>query len=186
MATSVNDQHTTNYLRAVMPWKTIAGYDRLSINPEEEDNFVNNFYSESFDPSQWHIPETCRAYKVRLSIPVKPGVSKTDCWTVSGEIEAEYKGANGGASTSYNSCSSWEDPAQSLVFGVEVKTPGYDAFGVAQYCGGGKVGEGSFYGVCADGRCCSKWGWCGTGSDWCNNPPTYALAGFVQDVSALK
>jgi hypothetical protein len=32
------------------------------------------------------------------------------------------------------------------------------------FCGGGEVGNGR----CSDGKkCCSKWGYCGTGMSWC-------------------
>ena len=33
------------------------------------------------------------------------------------------------------------------------------------FCGNGNINNG----ICKDGRCCSIWGWCGNGDDWCDN-----------------
>mmetsp|Transcript_29584 Transcript_29584/g.62319 ORF Transcript_29584/g.62319 Transcript_29584/m.62319 type:complete len:522 (+) Transcript_29584:1631-3196(+) len=38
----------------------------------------------------------------------------------------------------------------------------------AATCGGGNRGDG----ICADGLCCSEWGWCGSSSNHCSSGPT--------------
>jgi hypothetical protein len=45
------------------------------------------------------------------------------------------------------------------------KVQGHGAFRgrMLASCGGGSRGDG----VCADGTCCSQWGWCGTSADHC-------------------
>lgn len=41
-------------------------------------------------------------------------------------------------------------------------------------CGPSKFGDKSIKGECSSGRCCSDWGWCGSGSNYCGRPKASA------------
>ena len=147
-----------------LPVVLVPGFESFSLNIHEHDpssailgNDRDDHYGDTWSASIWHLEGTCRAYKVQFSIPTKPGETKEECWEVSAEIEAEYQGVGGGVGGAYTKCSTWESPAGSLIIGAKVTTPGHDDFGVAQYCGGGELGEGPYYGVCANGGCCSQY-----------------------------
>jgi hypothetical protein len=52
-------------------------------------------------------------------------------------------------------------------------------------CGGGSVGNG----ICADGTCCSEWGWCGCDSSYCINDQACGhrhLHGAIDDATKSK
>uniref|UniRef100_A0A7S3LE24 Uncharacterized protein n=1 Tax=Amphora coffeiformis TaxID=265554 RepID=A0A7S3LE24_9STRA len=96
-------------------WKAVAKHRVLTVGATEVDVFSDDNYGTGLRPSEWYS-DTCETYEIIIADPFDPAKSREACYEAS--AGGDVKGVELGGSI--KSCTSWTDPAESMIWHVEI------------------------------------------------------------------
>jgi len=142
------------------PTVVVDGAKSLTVGTEEHDTTSENDSTfAELNKDEWYSPQ-CDTYEVRFSVDFKQEKQRKVCWNLGASATGSNGGAEGTINAGIESCTEWVDPAESYIWLMEVSPDNGEGT-----CGGGSRGNG----VCANGECCSRWGYCGTSAIHCGD-----------------